>query len=179
MGTLTQTTPEIQTLLDHTDSKGWANYDDGTYTVGSPLSITSAAGLVKLECDGTGPNTVISELPPGVSALWDTTNDKIIGIKSGDAFDVRADFKAKNDNISGQMDVIFDIGDPSGIPITSRSVTFPKGSNTEITFSIGIPLFSMATFIANGCKIYLQSITGNTLIYDISVFIKKDYDGIG
>lgn len=175
MGQLTQTTPEVQTVLDHVEDKGWAIYFDNTYTSGSPLSVTAAGGNVQLECDGAGANTVTSELPTGVSALWDTTNDKLIGTGAGNAYDVRIQFKAKNDNVNGVMDIIFDIGDPSGIVIAQRTYAFPKGANTEVIFSIGIPLFSMSTFVANGCKIWLDSITGDTTIYDIDILIKQDY----
>ena len=175
MGILTQTFDEVQEVVDHVEEKGWAVYFDNTYTSGSPLSVTAAGGDVLLECDGAGANTVTSELPDGVSALWDTTNDKLIGTGVGDGYDVRIQFKAVNDNVNGLMDVKFDIGDPSGIEISARTYAFPKGASQEITFSIGIPLFSMATFVANGCKIFIDSITGDTDIYDISIFIKRDY----
>jgi hypothetical protein len=172
---LTQTEAEVQILLDQVAQKGWAMYDDDTYTEGAPLYVTAVAGIVKLECDGAGSNTVTSELPLGVSALWDTTNDKILSTGAGNAFDVRIDFKAKNTNITGSFDIFFDIGDPSGIVISARTYTFPKGANTEVQFSIGIPLFSMATFVANGCTVYIDSTVGDTTLYEISIFVKQDY----
>ena len=176
MPNLTQNFDQLQVVLDQVEGKGWGMYDDDTYTLGSPLSVTSAGGNVLLPCDGAGSNTVTSE-QPAEGALWDVVNDKIISDKSGNAFDVRIDFKAKNDNLTGSFDIFFDIGDPSGIVVSSRTYTFPKGANTEVQFSIGIPLFSMATFVANGCKVYIDSTVGNTLIYEISIFVKKDYIG--
>lgn len=160
-------------------AKGWAQYEDDTYTSGSPLSITAAGGDVLLECDGAGSNTVTSELPSDGALLWDTTNDKFLSGNIGDAFDVRVDFDAKNTNVTGAFDMKIDIGDPSGIVIVERTLTFAKGANTEQHFSIGFPLYSMATFVANGAKIYINSITGDTTMYNISVFAKKDYHGTG
>ena len=176
---LTQTEAEVQKAINDVEGKGWAVYFDDTYTVGSPLSVTAAGGNVRLECDGAGSNTVTSELPDGVVALWDTTDDFVIGNNIGDSLDVRIDFKAKNTNVTGSFDILFDIGAPSGVVVTARTYSFPKGANTEVQFSIGVPLFSMATFIANGCKVYIDSIVGDTTIYDISIFIKRDYVGTG
>ena len=175
MAALTQTIEELQTLLDQVEGKGWAIYFDDTYTVGSPFSVTAVAGIVKLQCDGAKSTTVTSELPTGVAALWDTVNDEIIGVAVGNSYDVRVGFKAKNTNITGSFDILFDIGNPSGQVISARTYTFPKGANTEVQFSIGIPLFSMATFVANGCKVYIDSLIGDTTIYDISIFVKQDY----
>lgn len=168
------TQESVEEVIDQVEGKGWAVYFDDTYTAGSPLSI--AEGVTSnIECDGAKSTTVTSELPDGVAALWDTTNNKVISYGVGNAFDVRVAFKAKNTNLTGVFDVLFDIGNPTGTIIAARTYAFPKGQNTEVQFSIGIPLFSMATFVANGCKVLLNSITGVTTIYDISVFIKQDY----
>jgi len=161
--------------------KGWAVYFDGTHIdIGSAYTVADNESKL-LPCDGTGGATVTSELPAGVTALWDVISDKIIGNNIGDGFDVRIEFDAQTDNQNGAFDIHFDIGNPTGIIISGRTLTFPKGSGAETHFSVGLPLYSMATFVANGCKVRIDGIAGKgtTSIYNISVFVKRDYKGKG
>jgi hypothetical protein len=171
MGQLTQTTAEVQADLDHVEAKGWAEYVDGTYvSFATGLALTTRT---KLECDGLGAasNTTYE---PAVGPLWDTTNDKLLAYASGDAYDVRIEFKAQNTQPTSLFDVEFDIGGAVGV-ISERTSVMPKGANTTVNFSIGVPLYSLGTFVSNGCTLYLTPDTGTLTVWDIKIFVKRDF----
>lgn len=154
--------------------KGWAVYQDDTYTSGSPLVIASTQS--QLTCDGAGSGTNKSYLPDGVSDFWNTTTNKITPENIGDCYDLRVQFKAKCSTVSAYFDFELDIGGALGI-ITARTLSSSKGANTEQRYSVGLPVFSLSTFVANGGTIYLNSTDDGTTVsvYDIQILIKRDY----
>jgi len=156
---------------------GWAIYEDSQYTSVSPLASSNAN--TQLTINGLGAGTTTTYLPTGVTELWNTTSNKIVADELGDAYDVRLDFKANPSNASDYAEIVFDIGDGGGpVPVVSRTITFAKTSATS--FSIGFPIAALATFMTNGCKIYIDtSGSGDAVdIYDISLFIKRDFNNI-
>jgi hypothetical protein len=174
MGQLTQTTAEVQTNLDKTESMGWANYADTAYTSGSPLSIASAR--VQLTNNKLGSTTDETDLPDGVTEFVNSSS-AIIASSAGDAFDVRIFFKAKVNALTSYFDMEFDIGNGGSVIIAAQTLIAPKGSGVETSYVVDLPLFALATFVANGCKIYLDTTSsGDTLTaYEIRWFIKRDY----
>lgn len=154
--------------------KGWITYEDSTYTEGSPLVIASARG--KLTCDGLGSGTYKAEAPDGVAEFFNTTTNKILGINVGDACDIRIDFKAKCSTVSAYFDLELDIGGAQGI-ITARTLSSSKGAGNEQRYSPSFGYYTLATFVANGGDIYIDSSEDGTTvsIYDIKITIKRDY----
>lgn len=154
--------------------KGWMVYGDTQYTSASPLVV--ANNRVKLTCNGLGSDTYKGEAPFGITDLWDTTTQKFTPENSGDSYDVRVQFKAKCSTVSAYFDVELDIGGSLGV-ITARTVSSSKGANNEQRYSIGIPIFTRDTFVANGGEIYINSTDSGTTvsIYDIQLFVKRDY----
>jgi hypothetical protein len=175
MGQLSYTDTKIDDLLVRVDKMGWEIAFDNTYTSGSPLTITSGTRQL-LPNDGAGANSNNTYLPNGVSALWDTANDKILSGQVGNAFEVRVQFIVDPATTGAFFDLEFDIG--TGAPdivIAELTITAPKGSD-PFTCSVAIPLFSLATFVANGCKIYVNNTGAPSIdIYDIQVLVKQDY----
>jgi hypothetical protein len=154
---------------------GWEVAFDNTYTSGSPLTIANGARTL-LPCDGAGAQSNNTYLPTGVTELWNTTGNKIISGQVGNAFEVRVQFQCDPASVSAFFDIEFDIGDGApDVVIAERTIVAPKQSNV-FTVSMAIPLFSLATFITNGCKIYINNTgTVDIDIYDISILIKQDY----
>jgi hypothetical protein len=154
--------------------EGWVVYSDSTYTSASPLTIASAR--TKLTCDGLGAGTNKIYVPEGVTDFWDTTTNKVTPQNIGDAYDFRVQFKGKCSTVSAYFDFELDVGAPLN-DIFRRTLSASKGANAEISYSLGVPLFSLDTFIANGGDLYLNTIDdGTTLtVYDIQIFIKRDY----
>lgn len=156
---------------------GWAVYEDSQYTSVSPLASSNAN--TQLTINGLGAGTTTTYLPTNVTELWNTTSNKIVADQLGDAYDVRLDFKADPATASDYAEIVFDIGDGGGtLPVVSRTITFAKVGASS--FSIGFPIAALATFMTNGCKIYIDtSGSGDAIdIYDISLFIKRDFNNI-
>lgn len=151
---------------------GWGMYDDSTHTLASPLAVNNSR--VQLTIDGLGPTTETAYLP-STGDLWDTTNNKITLNAVGDSFDLRVDFKAKANSNNGYFDLQFDIGDGSPVTIVEKTLSIVKGINTEQRFSETISGFSLATFISNGGRLYVDTTNDgiNLDVYDLAVIIKK------
>lgn len=155
---------------------GWAQYIDGQYTSGSPLSVNNAKVLLTIDTTiGTG-SKIETYLPSGVDSFWDESTDRIQAQKEGDAYTIRVNFVGDPSGISDFGQIIFDIGDSApDIPIATRTVSFAKATATSVSTTTS--LFSLATFVENGCKIYFDtSDSGDSVdIYDISIVITRTH----
>jgi hypothetical protein len=165
-------------VINKAAGKGWEVYGDSAYTVGSPLVIANTTA--QLTCDGLASSTNTSEKPFGANPLWNTTTNKLNPVSVGDAYDLRVQFKAKVNANTAHFDFELDIGGSLGV-IFSRTLNHTKGVNAEGRYSIGVPIFALATFLANGGAINIDSTQdGATVsIYDIQIFEKLDYAGNG
>lgn len=151
---------------------GWAIYSDSAAT-----SQTIGTTPVKLLVNGLGSATNTTYKPTGyVGEMWDTANNKILAETVGDSFDLRLDLtiNAKSSN-PNRITMKLDIGggaSPS-IVIVERDSTVQK--TTPFTIDIGIPIFSLDTFVANGGQIFLEVDTGTVTVTNRSVFLKRDF----
>jgi len=155
---------------------GWAQYIDGEYTSGSPLSVNSSKVQITVNPTIGAGSKIETYLPAGVGEFWDDTNNRIQAQKEGDAYTVRLNFTGDPAGVSDFGQIIFDIGDGApDIPIATRTVSFAKATAT--TVSTTTSLFSLSTFVANGCKIYFDTSDSgdNVDIYDISVVITRTH----
>ena len=163
----TATTAEI--IAKIRSVTGWARYVDSQYTSGSRLSTGSKT---QLTINGSGTGNETTYLPTGVTSLWNTTTNKITPAAVGDAYDVRLDFTASVDSGNEIAEVIFEV---NGAALAHRTVTFAKTGDTS--FSIGLPLAVDSAFLTHGCS--LQFDTSDSIdIYDISLFIKRDFTAL-
>jgi hypothetical protein len=173
---LSYTWPETDALLMRVAKMGWEYCVDSTYTSGSPLALSN--DRVLLPCDGLGATSENGYLPSGVSELWNTTLNKVVSANIGNAFEIRIQFTVLPGGVNDEwFDIEFDIGDGApDIVIASRTITAPKGTSAFVA-SVAVPLFSLATFVTNGGKIYINTTgSGDSFdIYDISIMIKQDY----
>ena len=174
-GQLTYTTAEIDQFLTRVDNLGWAVYFDDQFTEGSPYVVNNTRTNIII--NGLGSATVTDYLPDSVASLWDTNTNEIVSSKIGNSYDVRLQFKAKAAVGATFFDIEFDIGDGAGPIIAARTMGAPKANGVEIQYSIGIPLFSMATFTNNGCGIWINTTVDatNLSIYDVQVYISQDF----
>lgn len=154
---------------------GGAQYVDGTYTVGSPLSITSGS-RVKITCDN---NTIIDGDVPAefTSGMWDATTNTLQAVRDKDRFVLEVRFKAKNSVNNGHFDIEIDIG--GGIGVIGRvSENFTRSANTEQSFKPVFVYFTGSTFISNGGEIYIDAKSGNLEIYDIEILPTRVHRGL-
>lgn len=157
---------------------GWGFYVDAETTPATQTITTTAS---KLQIDGGGATSESNYLPReirGSSELWDTTNDKITPIETGDAYDLRIQFEVTGTSANpNYLTLELDIGGgatPTTV-IVDRYIGVTR--STPFTISVGFPIFCLATFKANGGQIFLKTDTGTVTIGGRSIFIKRDFKG--
>lgn len=151
---------------------GWAQYGDSQYTSASPLVISTETNSI-IDIDGLG-TTVKTQLPDGITDFYDTVNSKIIPENSGDGYSFSIGFKASNTSNNGDATIFVDIGG-SFTRIFPRVFRFPRGSGVAHEFFFTTQFYTLGTFVANGGIIKIESGTGNTSIYDITLQIHRTH----
>lgn len=151
---------------------GWAYYKDTALTSGSPLVVNDAR--VKLTNNGAHANTNKAYLPVDVTDLWNTSTGKITPKEVGDAYMVRVEFTAKPNTSDAHMKMELDIGNGSPENIVHHHILFPKGQVPH-SFSISFPIFTLATFLANGGEIFFDTTSGSHQvdIYDVALLVVR------
>ena len=153
---------------------GWAQYGDTQYTNLSPFVITSGT---EVNIPNNAGSNIVNHLPPNVSSLYNGTD--ILAQNSGDGYIWRLAFTGFSSAAQGEYAVKMDISaarDGSGI-ILATPVKMLKGSgsgNASI-YSMEFDGYSLSTFIANGARFRIESISGNLSMYNITYFIKRDH----
>jgi hypothetical protein len=170
-GTLSQNFTQTQWAVDSTFKRGWAQY--AHHPTNAAQRVSGATNNV-LQIDGGGSTSNTNYLPQGVDALWDTNNYKVISNEVGNGYNVRVQFTCDPVSISDdKLDVLFDIGGAVG-QISGRTIGSPKGAD-PFTVSVAIPLFSLDTFVANGCSIYINPLGNDFDITDASILIQQTH----
>ena len=172
-------TDTIKLLTTVGQLMGWALYEDTTYASAADSFYVAAGTRTTLQIFPDMTTSLANDyLPYGVDSLWSHSDTSMIGISVGASYTVRVSFKFKNSATagSGSATLHYDIGnvDSSPIDIADRFVSMPKAANTETVFNTTTMLYSLGTFVSNGCRLQIESITGNTEIYDISVMIRLE-----
>lgn len=155
--------------------RGWANYVDGTYTSGSPLTINNSR--TKITIDGIS-STDETALPEGSPSFWNTATNVIVAENVNDAYDIRFAFDAESSASNDWFTIEIDIGGGIGV-IAETTRTFPKGIGVPHSFMWTVPVFAKSTFVANGASIYINTAdSGDSIdVYNLRVFIKRDFTG--
>ena len=156
---------------------GWGFYTDDEVAT---QTITTTAS--KLIINGLGTSTNTDYLPAeilGVGELWDTVNNKITPIGLGDGYTLRIDIEITAEGANpSEMVAQFDIGGgatPTTV-IVERLIT--TGKNLPYTISMGFPYFTLATFIANGAQIFLNTDTGTVTLGKKQISIHRISKGV-
>lgn len=168
--TVEEINPAGQTLW-----AGWQRSEDTTYTSGSPLAINPAA-RTQITIDGNGSGTTVAYSPSGSGTFWDVSTNKIIPDNEGDGYLARITFKAKTLTASSYFDIDLDIGGGLGV-ILNQTKVFAKGTGVEHSFVITWPLFTLATFVANGGTLNITPSSNDQTFYDFAITIFKTYSG--
>lgn len=150
--------------------EGWASYSTTTYTNASPFTVAPNSTVTLLN---NANNSIIADLPLGVTAFYNGTTNKITPVAIGDSYTVNVRFKARTTMNNDYLSLFIDIG--AGTQINAEAKQFLKGANTEQPFSFTMPIFTLATFVANGGEIKLSSNGGTISVYDITYFIIRNY----
>ncbi len=162
---------------DAINYQGWQMVEDGT---GSPFSVSSTSSVLSIDDDGATNNTNDSYLPKiirGSGTLWDAPF-RFSPIAVGDSYILRLNLKI--DSTSGnpsRMSLDLDIGtgsSPSNVVYSSvHEITKTPPYNISFT----IPVFTLATFVGNGGRIFLKTDTGTASVTDRSVMVTRTGTG--
>jgi hypothetical protein len=169
-------------IADGAGSGAWTYFPTGwEHSKDNASAQTFNTSAAQLSIDGAGSASQKSYLPPAIrasGALWNTTDDAITPIALGDAYSVRVDLpitaKSGSPNtILVQLD-IGGTGSPS-VVIVNESIAVP--GSVPYTLTLSYPLFVGATFLANGCEIFLSTDTGTVGITAPAITIIRDHAG--
>lgn len=150
---------------------GWGYYQHGGGT--QVFNVTPS----KLLIDGAGANTSEAFLPlaiRGVGSLWDVATSDLTPIAVGDAYTLRIDLPitAETGSVT-DIDLQLDIGGAASpsIVIVDRHTT--AGKALPYTISIGVPVFSLSTFLANGMQVFVSTDTGTITVTNPTITIVR------
>jgi len=151
------------------DAIGWERYFDTANTEESPQGLTELTdNVITIE----GLNSIVTEKPNiSNNPLWGS--NKIHPISPGDCYLIRFDFKASIENANGWFEFSLNVGGDIG-KILIGTYTFPKGANTEHSFSLSHAFYTANTFLANGGQILVNP-SHSMDIYQKSIFIQRTY----
>ena len=151
---------------------GWGQYQDSRTTVGTPAQNIATGARTKFVCNGSF--LTVERLPSDASVpLWSVSNNQHVPIAEFDTYDLRITLTAENyAGASPTLQIEVDIGSPIGV-ITSQTYSLIKGGAAQdIVFTL--PVFTGATYFANGGDIYLTYTgTGTCDIYKNSVLVVR------
>lgn len=90
---------------------GYADYND-VATTGTPLSVTGGGAAVVLENDAAGTFTSETELPNGISSLWNEVTDNFdwSELRIGDTVDIRMDIDVITASVNTTIHIDMHLG---------------------------------------------------------------------
>ena len=150
---------------------GWANYQDATYTLGSPFSVT-ASTRTKLTIDGAGGESTSLYQADGDAEYWDVSTNKITPEVVGDVLLVRLAFVAATAAaLPVYFDVDLDVGGGLGVIMTdTRSLSVAGSAANPVVFSW--PVAALTDFVNNGGELYVTP-SANVDFYNFELLITK------
>lgn len=164
--------PDVAWVKDNIGT-GWGSYTDTLFKVATPFAI--ANGTTDTLENG-GQSTTLTQLPLGVTSLYNPVTKKFVAAKLGDAYTISIRFKAKNSATNGYFTATFDVGGALAFSV-SDTKTFAKGAGVEHSFVLDYNLFAGALWIANGGTLKITADSGNLQIYDINYLITRTHKG--
>lgn len=167
---------DIDTRINNFDQnsqhRGWEQVSDTQYTVGSRLIIPNNTRTLIPNNAGSILNP---QIPQDITTFWDPINNRFLPDRNGDFYHLRLSFSTTADKNNAQGVVELDIGGSQGV-IWSSDIFYTKGANVVIDTAFAIPVYTLATFIANGGQFYITT-SENATVYDIQLLIFRTYRG--
>lgn len=155
----------------HRLQSGWGFYADTQYTSQSPFPIPQGQVLKLPNNKGV---TIEPNLPLGYSTFYDGTKIRTKNVNDSIAVSVR--FKVRSSINQGGLAYSLDIGGTQGA-IIGDSRRLLRTAGVENPINLESTPFVGSTFIANGCDVFLEAVTGSLSVYDIAYKITLDHQG--
>lgn len=140
-------------LVSSIGQTGWADYQDGQYTTGSPQSLTAATANV---VENNGATSREQELPIGITSLWDGVANEIPISVAGTSLIVTFEGTIRRASGSGswEFETYLDIGLAGPVKLYPRTISNDGSGDKTFTFSTGA--YCLDTWAANGGQIIVN-----------------------
>ena len=163
---------DIISGLALTNFAGWGNY-----TSDEVLDQVIGTTASKLVINALGANTNSDYLPAeiqGTGQLWDGATSKITPITLGDGYTLRLDLQILEEGANpSELIVDLDIGGAATPTNVIVSTIVPLGSSVPHTVSPSFPIFTLATFLANGGQFFLRTDAGTATLRKRQISIHR------
>lgn len=164
---------DVYTLeqIQESTSPGWARYIDTQYTQALPLSLTDG---VQVTLPNNGGLTTKSRIS---SDFYDSSTQKIVGLKVNEVQIISIEFKAEAPN-ANQTYLDLSITNGGGnIQNLEKAIGFVRGNATPEIFHNMFQYYIDQQFIDNGATIKIKTVGGSGTIWDIEYFIQRTQYG--
>jgi len=173
---LYQLNPDTINLLKNTFGFGFYVHDQSTPS--TQLINTTPSKLI---VDGGGSTSNSDHLPldiRGISELWDTTNNKLLPISSGDGYTIRIDLEITS-KTGSPTELILDLDISGGaaptIVVVERIIS--TGKTPPYMVSVSFPYFTLDTFKTNGGQLFLSTDSGSVSLTNRQISIHRISNG--
>lgn len=145
---------------------GFGHYQDSDLTYGTPDQVILTGVRTQMTIDDLG--VTVEKLPyDATEPFWH--DNHIHPIATFDTYNLRLGFAAEGySGADSQIVIELDIGGSLGV-IWERTISLIKGGNEQF-IAPAFPIYTGATFVANGGVIYLTYTGGNA---DCAIFKKQ------
>jgi len=148
--------------------KGWARYDDGTYTLENKLNLTIDNEIVI-------PNDA-SNIIKSKSQLeyYDASSLKVLADRKNDLYLMTLVFACSSSN-ANQTYLEINFEGQNGTPYDriADTISFPKGNDVTHDYHQIFQYYADASFVENGSQWKITSKGGSSSIWNIIYFISK------
>jgi len=145
---------------------GWARYDDTEYDSNYKLTLVEDTEVV---LSNNGGNVVRSHSSIN---FYDSSNQKVLGVNENDVYIFTVAFKASAAN-ANQTFLEYNLEGSGQISRVAGTIAYPKGNDSEHVENIMMQYYTDATFVADGVQLKVNSVGGDSLIWDVIYFIQR------
>ena len=145
---------------------GWARYDDTQYTSLSKLTLVQDTEVV---LSNNGGNVIRSH---SSIDFYNSSTQKILGINENDVYIFTVAFKASAAN-ANQTFLEYNLEGSGQISRVAGTIAYPKGNDEEHVENIMMQYYTDATFVSDGVQLKVNSVGGDSLIWDVIYFIQR------
>ena len=145
---------------------GWARYDDTEYDSNYKLTLVEDTEVV---LSNNGGNVVRSHSSIN---FYDSSTQKVLGVNENDVYIFTVAFKASAAN-ANQTFLEYNLEGSGQISRVAGTIAYQKGNDAEHVENIMMQYYTDATFVADGVQLKVNSVGGDSLIWDVIYFIQR------
>ena len=152
--------------LGATQNLGWARYDDTEYDSNYKLTLEQDTEVVLSNNGG-----IVVRSHSSIN-FYDSSTQKILGVNENDVYIFTVAFKASAAN-ANQTFLEYNLEGSGQISRVAGTIAYPKGNDAEHVENIMMQYYTDATFVADGVQLKVNSVGGDSLIWDVIYFIQR------